>query len=192
MPSQALKTWQTSSRRALDEIEAAHASVRRRARGRRFAAQQINQAYVVLLSSQFQRFCRDLHSEAIEFLTGRPEFSPIFVVLTDVLSLGRKLDVGNPNPGNIGSDFARFDMDFWAMVRECDRRNARRQAKLEVLIRWRNAVAHQSFTSAALGGRRELRLTELREWRAACDALAVVFDRVVRIRLTELTGVAPW
>ena len=39
-------------------------------RGRRFATRQINYAYVTLLSSQFQGFCRDLHSESIDHIVG--------------------------------------------------------------------------------------------------------------------------
>jgi len=64
MPSRALRNWQTRSRKVLDEVEAAHAVVGGGRGARGFARQQINQAYVVLLSSQFQRFCRELHDEA--------------------------------------------------------------------------------------------------------------------------------
>ena len=58
MSSIALQVWQTRGRQALDEVEAAHAAVGGAGRGRRYTTQQINQAYVVLLCSQFQRFCR--------------------------------------------------------------------------------------------------------------------------------------
>lgn len=72
MPSRSLRMWQASARKALDEIASAHHAMRGVGRGRRYAAQQINQAYVVILTQ------------------------------------GRKLDVGNPSPANIGSDFGRF------------------------------------------------------------------------------------
>jgi len=49
---------------ALDEIEAAHASVGGTGPGRRYATQQINQAYALLIASQFQGFCHDLHTES--------------------------------------------------------------------------------------------------------------------------------
>lgn len=49
---------------ALGEIAAAHTAVGGQGSGRRYATQEINHAYAVLLSSQFQRFCRDLHTEA--------------------------------------------------------------------------------------------------------------------------------
>src|ERR1700682_173538 len=47
----------------LDEIVEAHRAVGGSGRGRRHATEQVNHAYAVLLSSQFQGFCRDLHSE---------------------------------------------------------------------------------------------------------------------------------
>ena len=68
MPSVALKYWQNQGQAALDEIVAAHTAVGGLRRGRRYATEQINYAYAVLLCSQFQRFCRDLHTEAVECL----------------------------------------------------------------------------------------------------------------------------
>lgn len=64
VPSAALQTWKSTAKGALDEIAAAHAAVGGQGPGRRYATQEINHAYAVLLSSQFQRFCRDLHTEA--------------------------------------------------------------------------------------------------------------------------------
>ena len=55
---------------------------------------------------------------------------------------------GNPNPGNVGSDFARFDMDFWSAVKALDARNQRRQDALQDLNEWRNAIAHQDWAAA--------------------------------------------
>lgn len=112
MPSRSLKTWQVDGRRALDEIDAAHRAISGTGRGRRFAVQQINQAHVVLLSSQFQRFCRDLHTECIEYLSNDPALGARGLILRSRLTAGRKLDSGNPNPGNIGSDFGRFGVQF--------------------------------------------------------------------------------
>jgi hypothetical protein len=55
MPSLALQEWSVQRAKALDEIEHAHRSVEGRGPGRRYLTQQINQAYAVLLSSQFPR-----------------------------------------------------------------------------------------------------------------------------------------
>ncbi|HEX2204137.1 MAG TPA: hypothetical protein VHG91_12595 [Longimicrobium sp.] len=192
MPSGALHNWQTFSRCALDEIEAAHASVGGRGRGRRYATQQINQAYVVILASQFQRFCRDLHTEAVAHVINHAAVLPVRAIMQARMVEARRLDMGNPNPGNIGSDFRRLGLDLWGQLGQLDPRSAVRQGKLEDLNRWRNAIAHYDFSKPALGGQTEVQLLQVRAWRRSCDALAVAFDRVVGIYLTNLVGVAPW
>ena len=65
MPSVACYDWSVMRAAALDEIEHAHRSVGGTGRGRRYLTQQLNQAYAVLLSSQFQGFCLDLHEECV-------------------------------------------------------------------------------------------------------------------------------
>src|SRR5579884_2178893 len=65
VPSAAFQEWSTVRAASLDEVENAHRSVGGTGPGRRYATQQINQAYAVLLSSQFQAFCRDLHTECV-------------------------------------------------------------------------------------------------------------------------------
>lgn len=192
MPSRSLRTWRVSARKALDEIEAAHRAVRGLRRGRRYAAQQINQAYVVLLSSQFQRFCRELHAQCVEHVGDAASPTDIGFLLRARLTEGRKLDAGNPSPGNIGSDFGRFGIRFWDEVRRRNPRNPDRQEQLESLMRWRNAVAHQDFSHVALGGRREITISEVRRWRRACAMLALDFDGVMRAHLVKITGRRPW
>ena len=56
MPSNSLRNWHSIRAIALDEIESAHRMVGGSGPGRRYATQQINQAYAMLLSSQFQGF----------------------------------------------------------------------------------------------------------------------------------------
>ena len=68
MSSQSLTRWNGERVDALDEIENAHAMVGGTERGRRYATQQINYAYAALLSSHFQGFCRDLHSECVDHI----------------------------------------------------------------------------------------------------------------------------
>ncbi|HEU4558364.1 MAG TPA: HEPN domain-containing protein [Longimicrobium sp.] len=191
MPSHALRHWQTRSRKVLDELEAAHAQLAGSS-SRRFARQQIAQAYVVALSSQFQRFCRDLYSEAVDHFVAQPNFAPLEPVLLNSLNLNRRLAVGNANPGNIGADFGRFGLRLWDQVNRASPRNAVRQSKLGELNLWRNAVAHQDFTNPALGGRDTLRIGEVRAWRSACSNLAVEFDRQVGLYLSSIIRVRPW
>ena len=68
MPSNSLVKWNGERLEALREIENSHVMVGGTERGRRHATQQINFAYAALLSSQFQGFCRDLHSECIDHI----------------------------------------------------------------------------------------------------------------------------
>lgn len=192
MSSRSLLTWRGSSARALDEIEAAHRAVGGTGPGRRYATQQINHAYAVLLSSQFQRFCRDLHSEAVDALAATISLPDVLEIFRLQLTTGRKLDSGNPNPGNIGSDFGRLGMDFWPDVLASSPRNPARRTSLEMLNRWRNAIAHQDFDAASLAGRTELHLADVRRWRATCNALTQQFDAAVARHLAIILGTAPW
>lgn len=128
MASASLKRWSTDRAAELDQLEAAHAAVGGARRGRRWATQQVNHAYAVLLSSQFQGFCRDLHSESIDYFVSA--VNPIILrsVLRTEFAFSRQLDRGNPDPGNLGSDFNRMGLFFWAQVQSDDARNKARQA----------------------------------------------------------------
>lgn len=189
MPSNSLVKWQDNRRVALDEIENAHVTIGGNARGRRYAMQQINYAYAVLLSSHFQGFCRDLHSECIDHIVhATPANIQTFLRIEFVWN--RTLDKGNPHPGGIGSDFNRLGVDFWPRVTALHARNARRQALLQELIDWRNAIGHQDF--AKVGDNSTLHLTRVRDWRKAVGALAGEFDRVMCDYLTSVLGAIPW
>ena len=193
MPSAALHDWSTGRATALDEIEDAHRAVGGSGPGRRYATQQINQAYTVLLSSQFQAFCRDLHMECAFCLVAAVASQDLRVMYRLALVLGRKLDRGNPSPGNLGSDFNRFGLPFWPLVDAYRPQNSRRRALLEELNDWRNAIAHQDFAPAMLrDGRPTLQLGQVQGWRKACEGLARSFDGVLQAYISGKTGTIPW
>jgi hypothetical protein len=193
MPSVALQNWSAGRAAALDEIEHAHRSVGGSGPGRRYLTQHINQAYAVLLSSQFQGFCRDLHDECAGYLVAPVASLVLLATYRSNLLFGRKLDTGNANSGNIGADFNRFGVAFWPAVDADSPRNPARRLALEALNRWRNAIAHNAFTPDMYKGRRpSLHLVEVQEWRKACDGLARSFDNVLRAHLHSATGVVPW
>jgi hypothetical protein len=109
------------------------------------------------------------------------------------LLFARKLDTGNPNVGNLGSAYDRFEISFWSAVDADHPRNRQRRLALENLNRWRNAIAHSAFTPAMCrGGHPALQLSEVQDWRRACDGLAHSFDTVMRTHLLSVTGAAPW
>jgi len=198
VPSHSFDTWNTARRQKLDEIAAAHSAVGGTARGRRYATQQINQAYVVLLSSQFQAFCRDLHTEAaLHFVAPLPSQAYRDIVYEHFVQ-ARRLDHGNPNPGNLGSDFGRFGFSFWDRMRGNPERQrvVDDQALLEDLNVWRNAIAHQDFTQPAFlrrfPGRSSVHLAEVRRWRRACERLATRMDTVLADLVQQLAGTRPW
>jgi hypothetical protein len=193
MPSSAWQYWSAGRAAALDEIEHAHRSVGGTGPGRRHLTQQINQAYALLLSSQFQGFSRDLHEECAAHLVASVA-SPVLKAMYEANFLfARKLDTGNPNPGNIGSDFNRFGFFFWPAVEADHPRNPQRHAALEELNRWRNAIAHYAFSPDMYKGNRpSLHLSQVQDWRRACDGLARSFDHVLHAHLLAATGVAPW
>jgi hypothetical protein len=189
MPSIALRCWQEERARSLDEIEHAHRKVGGSARGRRRRTQQLNHAYVLLLSSQFQGFCRELHDECVRFLIQWIAPAGMREPLRIMLVQNRKLDSGNPNPGNLGSDFNRFGLAFWEEVDRRDVRNRDRHDELSEINAWRNAIAHHDPGILAT---RRLHLRKVREWRRLCDNLAADFDGVMRAYLESITRTSPW
>lgn len=193
MPSQAYRLWKSIRARELDQVEAAHILVGGTARGRRYTTQQINRAYVVLLASQFQGFARDLHTEAVDHLVTIIPDLGFRRAMRDELMWNRQLDSRNPSQGTLGGDFGRLGMvRFWADVDAVLVKNNRRRQLLDDLNTWRNAIAHQSFDPAALGGRTILRLAQVKHWRRALNRLAWSIDSVLRGYLQSVTGNSPW
>jgi len=184
-----MKKWQGERTDALNEIETAQCSVGGTDRGRRYATGQINYSYAALLSSHFQGFCRDLHSECIDHIVAT---SPVTLqgFLRVEFAWNRSLDKGNPHPGGIGSDFNRLGIQFWPTVNHRNARNVRRSRQLQNLIDWRNAIAHKDFDP--VGGDPTLHLSTVRAWRRTLGALALDFDQTMYDYLAALLGVAPW
>ena len=56
MPSVAYRVWRTSRASLLNQIEMAHTAIGGTGPGRRYATQQINHAYVLLLAADFRAF----------------------------------------------------------------------------------------------------------------------------------------
>lgn len=192
--SRSLEHWRTVRLAHLDELEAAHTAVGGTRPGRRHATLQLNYAYAMMLSSQFQGFCRHIHFEAADhFFAHVNSYSVLAAsVLRARLVEGRKLDQGNPNPGNIGSDFGRFGIRFWDLVIAKDARCALAKEHLEVLAVWRNAIAHNDFSSDKLNGKTSLRLADVQSLRRDCDLLAATFDGVLHDLLLDLKRPTPW
>lgn len=191
MASVSLRCWASIRSSELDDIEAALHAVGGSSRGARSAVRQVSHAYVVLLCSQFQGFCRDLHSESIDCLVEGVAPAMLSTILRADLLLSRKLDRENPTPGSIGADFNRLGLLFWNEVIRVDSRNRSRQQRLERMNRWRNAIAHQSFDPERLTPR-VITFSRVRHWRRSCNGLAASFDRVMSRHLSSIVGALPW
>jgi hypothetical protein len=163
------------------------------AHGRRRTTQQLVRAYLLLLASHFQGFCRDLHTECAEhFLKVIGPGPAMWSVLQDELRRGRQLDRGNAQPSSLGSDFGRLGIDFWSQLQAHDVASVGWKDDLEALNDWRNAIVHQDFTSPRLGGIMILGLDRVRHWRRSCNGLARAMDEVMRQHMLTLTGTPPW
>ncbi len=193
MPSLSLQAWIVERSVVLDDMENAHRTVRGSGAGARAVNALINQAYALMLSAQFQGFCRDLHSECAEFLVLPVTDPNLQQVFLENVTFARKIDRGNPNPGNIGSDFSRLGLNFWGLVDIYHAQNPARKLALEDLNEWRNAIAHEDFAAPMLrAGRPILTLAQVQGWRRACDGLAKSFDDVLRVHIRTLIGRLPW
>lgn len=107
MPSNSWIFWKTARALKLNEIRDAHKTIGGIGRGRRYATEQLIYAYTFLLASQFQGFCRDLHSECVDSLVKHVTPVDVQNVLNGELLRSRSLDQGNANPSNLGKDFNR-------------------------------------------------------------------------------------
>lgn len=63
---------------------------------------------------------------------------------------------------------------------------------LQDLVNWRNAIAHQDFDPVAPTGDPTLRLSKVKAWRRALNALTRSFDQATYNYLQSLMGRAPW
>jgi len=193
MPSLSHREWSTTRANDLDEIEQAHAAIGGTGPGRRYATQQINRAYTMLLAAQFQGFSRDLHGECIgHLMMAIAPPAALEPIVRDEFLRARQLDRGNAQPDSLGADFGRLGVDLWAEVDALNPSGAAARALLKTLNRWRNAIAHQDFDPAKLGGTATLGLAQVRRWRTTCGRLARDFDEVMRRHLQAMTGSSPW
>jgi hypothetical protein len=196
MPSNALRQWQTVQAGELDGLEDAHRTMGGSAPGRRWRLQHLNDAYIVLLAAYFQSFCRNLHTEAARAFASVAQPAAVRTAFVAAMESDRRLDRGNASVENIRSDFAKLGMQLWHLVESLDARNRARRIRLNQLLAWRNAIAHQDFrfngaVQAGLAGT-DRRLMWIRRWRSTCNELAADFDATVRDYIGGKIGTTPW
>jgi hypothetical protein len=197
MPSGSLTTWDSARTERIKRLRAAHHALGGAARGRRWVTDELNQALILRLASEFQGFARDLHDEAGVFVTGR--LAPGNRQLQDVLQLpytvSRKLNQGNADPGTLGNDFGLFGLGLWTALQS--RYPARAKGwnqKLAALNMARNGIVHFNVAKIARvqADGRPLTLQSVDRWKAALDGLTQGIDRVVDGHLKLVYGTQPW
>ena len=205
LPSAALSKWRGQRRSELTILLEAHARLGGAGRGRRYATEQLNFAFMVAVASQFQGFCRDLHVEAVRVMVGllKPTANgPQPQALREALQRGitskLALNQGNAQPEVIAQDFLRLGMDFWPEVaRLAPRRVSLWRKRLRQLNTWRNAIVHSNFSFtheqvAMLEGVIRPKLVHAKRSWSTCNSVARAADRAVADYVASLVGAPPW
>lgn len=165
--------------------------------GRRTETEQINWALTLRLAGEFQGFVRDLHALGVQTFAAlaAPANPQLRSVIATLLTQGLKLDTGNATPGAVGDAFNRFGLRWWPALEVRDARSARRQKKLDQLVRARNAISHgrlNELETLRLEGSPMI-LATVRVWRSALTALAATMDQELAAHLgTFFSTEAPW
>ncbi|MDO3649905.1 hypothetical protein [Nocardia mangyaensis] len=189
-PSPALIKWNGDRAAALDSMVAVHGKVVDGKVGRQYATGHLNRALFVVLASEFQGYCRDLHDEAAWVMTDglEPPGDPRIPILRAALVRGRKLDGGNAQPSSIGSDFSSIGMDFWPAVEAMyPTKRAQWRAFLENMNRTRNAIAHRDDNKLA-DTQEPITLATFKKWRVTLKGFVAGMDKVVEAYLQDTAG----
>lgn len=195
MVSAACAEWDTTASARLDELERVHADARGAGRGRRWGTSQLNRSLFVVLVAQFQTYSRNLHDEAIDVHVNaaNPRQAD---VMRRLLTQGRKLDVQNPQPAALGSDFGRLGFDLVPALKAEGAAIEEALTKLELLVRFRNAIAHGNESELAgivASGDIKPTLGSYRQYRRTLNRLVGTMDRVVATELATVLQIpSPW
>lgn len=195
MASAAKVEWDTTGQRRLDELERVHADAFGTGPETRWGAHQLKQSLFVVLVAQFQTYCRNLHDEATDVHVSQANVHQADLIRR-LLTQGRKLDVHSPRPGSLGSDFARLGFELIPTLKVQDARASDALARLDLLVRFRNAVVHgneSELASTVASGEIAATLTWYRRYRGTLNQLVGTMDRVVAAELAlGLQITPPW
>jgi len=195
MPSRALREWRTIQRAELDHVDTLLRGVRGAGAAERAVRRHVVDGEIVLLAGHFQRYCRGVYEEAVGFLAGEVLPAAAGSVVGKLLMEGRALTRRNATSETLRKDFLRLDLDLREALERRDQRNLDRMRRLNQLVTWRNAVAHQdepSPGSAQLIRGTDRNVRSLRTWRHSCSALAHDIDAVVNQHMIVLAGRRAW
>lgn len=188
--SAALVRWNTDRCAVLDSLEAIHARMTGRKRGRQHATEHFNLALFVSLAAEFQGFCRDLHDDTAIHIASSIDPGPQTPVVLNSFVRARKLDVGNASAGALGTDFGNLGMTFWPDIRaRHPAMGTKWHTTIEDLNTVRNAVVHSDQAKLVEAKKKQtLHLATFRRWRSSLHGFTSGADRVVDAYLQDLTG----
>lgn len=185
MSSASLQRWQSVSMIRLAHIEAQCIATTTLAPPNPELAEENLRAFVLLLSSHFQGFCRELYTECTQVfaISLSAAMQP---TIQAQFSAELKVNGLNPTAENIRKDFERFafQINF-----DADPKNAPRITQLGHLNKWRKSIAHHSVTPPA--GIPALTFANVQGWKSSCDGLAIWLNSIMFTELSRILGAPP-
>jgi hypothetical protein len=195
VPSNSLIDWRTTGFGRLTELENVRASVTPSGPGRKWGTNQWNRSLTVALVAQFQKFCRELHDEAVavHVSVASPNQG---LLLRTLLTQGRKLDTMNPRSSALGADFGRLGFSFIDDLKACGQTTEIQLKRLDTFIDYRNAIGHgneATITSLEASGQLSATKASFVAHRRLLSALAGTVVTSVANKLASLLGIPrPW
>lgn len=201
--SPALVEWFGSRRANVDELIRAHAAIGNVGPGAgagrppKAGTEQINEALVLRVTTEFQGFVRDLLDlGAIKIIRGAgcaPAFQAQLITMS---TRSRMIDRGNPHLDAIKEDLSRLGITGIgnALVAK-NNQHAADAAALKQLVELRNALAHNDSDKLAALGHQGVRATKgyATAARASCGRMARALDQVMWDHLLgALPATHPW
>jgi hypothetical protein len=165
--SPALTTWRTERRANVAELRHAHALIGNAGPGSgpgrppKAGTQQLNEALVLRIVTEFQGFVRDVMDLAtIRLVRGSGSLGPYQAQLISAASLGRMIDRGNPHLDNIRLDAARLGIaQLGSRLQAKSPHHAEDARALKELVELRNALVHDDQDKLLALSRSDLRPT---------------------------------
>jgi len=162
-----------------------------------WAADELDQALVLRVASEFQGFARELHDDAVSLIAEAvaPGDRRRQLLLGLPYQAARRLDRGNADTRALNQDFNLFGLALWSDLEQCNPgRVAGWKIALETLNTARNGLAHDDAAKiqAAEQVGWPVSLASVQRWRESLDGLATAMDYVVGAYLTAKFAAAPW
>ena len=201
--SPALAEWFNSRRANVDELIRAHAAVGNAGPGAgagrppKAGTEQINEALVLRITTEFQGFVRDLLDlTTIKIVRGSGCATQFQAQVIAMGSRDRMIDRGNPHLDAIKKDFGRLGLaNVGADLAATNPKHAEDKAALQTLVELRNAIAHDdrdklaSFASDGITATKGYATTA----RASLGRIARALDGVAWDYLLQaFPAVHPW